>query len=713
MKTKLSYFIFPFLALVLPFSLYLKTLAPSYIPIDSAEFALCMEFWGLCHPPGFPLYIAIGHFFVQYFPIGTLIFKANLLSAIFGALTVFIVYLSLLELKVSRINAFLLSLFLAVNAIFWEFSLSADVFTFAAFLISLSVYSALRGRALLSFLILGLSASHFYISAVLWPVFAWYFLRVSSIKYQVSSILGKVILWGVVFVLGFFPQAILFWRMQEMPEINWGHGEGFWGFWYYVRRKEFGSIFLLANPALTFHLGKTVKHFYLYFQNLFVTFGVILPVLPLVSVFFGQLRNRKFVFLLISFAVMVCVQLFLLSTIDPTGEANPFQINKFYLSSFVFAVLLMGIAVEGLVNKFFGAEKVYAYILISFLIVIYLLANIRVNNYSANRFSDNMVLDGLSQLPEDSIAVTVSHIFYFGGIYEQKMNGKFPTLKLLYFPNEKNRDGERYYPELFSGESDSKFVDKVRKNRNLGAAEKYILGVIAKNTDKKIYILQGTFEEGFFGYLKPYIRPYGFWWKVEPDLTITSRAGESRVLFEDLKNSGLTADSLELKQQKLDLLTYAVSFHSTAIALGAEGKYDEAIELLDKSRVINPNSATNIQNEIDLLKKTEDLEGSRQEFLTKRDLAQGPALSSMQGQSLLLDNLKTLGNNYFTLGNFTSCGSVFGEVLKIESSAEAFNNLASCQASMGKVEDAKVNYKKALEIDPNFDLAKKGLKALE
>src|SRR3989344_5309412 len=90
-------------AIALPLSLYLRTLAPTYIPIDSAEFALCMHFWGVCHPPGFPLYTFLGKVFTDLWPFGTLIYKANLMSAIFGSLTVLLVFLNLRSLKVDKI----------------------------------------------------------------------------------------------------------------------------------------------------------------------------------------------------------------------------------------------------------------------------------------------------------------------------------------------------------------------------------------------------------------------------------------------------------------------------------------------------------------------------------------------------------------------------------------------------------------------------------
>src|SRR3972149_9853830 len=210
-----------FLAFVLPLGLYIKTLASTYIPIDSAELALCMNFWGICHPPGFPLYILVGKIFTGIFPFGTLIFKANLLSAIFGAGTVLLVYLSLVELKIDKRIAFLLSLFLAVSAAFWEFSISADAFTFAAFLITLTFFLVFKNKPLWAFFALGLSASHFYISAILAPLLVWYFFRESEgqsisksesqrVRVSVSQrvrIIRKLFIWGLVFSLGFFPQV--------------------------------------------------------------------------------------------------------------------------------------------------------------------------------------------------------------------------------------------------------------------------------------------------------------------------------------------------------------------------------------------------------------------------------------------------------------------------------------------------------------------------
>ena len=126
--------------------------------------------------------------------------------------------------------------------------------------------------------------------------------------------------------------------------------------------------------------------------------------------------------------LILFVQLFLLGTIDPTGEDNPFQISKFYLATFIPVILLIGLSVDKLSKHFFEKEKTYPAILLLLILGLYLLSNFKTHDYSKNTFTRNLVLDGLSQLPQNSLVLTVDHPFYFGSLYEQKVNGKFMTI---------------------------------------------------------------------------------------------------------------------------------------------------------------------------------------------------------------------------------------------------------------------------------------------
>ncbi len=675
---------------LLPLGLYLKTLSPTYIPVDSAEFTLCIKFWGLCHPPGFPFYIFLGHILTSIFAFGSLIFRANFLSALYAALTVLVVYLTLLRVGVKSSLAFLVSMILAVSAAFWEYSISADVFTFATFLVALSFLFAFWNKPWPAFLALGFSASHFYITVMLAPIFVWYFW---GFKPKIRDFVLAV----CVFALGFVGQAMMLLRMQQDPVINWGHAKGISGYLYYLRRKEFGSIFLIKNPVLTFSLIKYAKHIYVYILDIIVGFGVVLPVLvPLGLVKEGLWKEKKVIFLVFSWLTVVLVQLFLLSTIDPLGADNPFQITKFYLVSYIPILVLVGMSTQKFVDWFFDGDGTYVNLLLGAVVVVYLMSSFKSHNLSQNYFSEKMVEDAMDQLPPGSVAITVSHVFYFGGLYEQKIDGKYGGITLLYFPNEYNRDNESYHPELFSGKVDEGFVSKVSDQKELGNAEKYILSVLARNPDRDFYILQGTFEEGFFKYLDPYKVPYGLWWKVTRSRNEKPDLGKLAGLLEGLRNKDVKFNDFAFKQQQMDTMLYAVSYNSSGIILARNGDYDKALELFNKSYAIKPDN-TNVKSEIDLVGKIKDLAGRQTDLVGKKDA----------------DTLNELGNSLFTLGNYNECGRVYAEALKIDQRAVFYNNLASCQAAAGNLGEARTNYQKALSIDPNLNLAKQGLENLD
>ncbi|OGD85303.1 hypothetical protein A2164_02930 [Candidatus Curtissbacteria bacterium RBG_13_35_7] len=702
--------IFGILAFLLPLSLYIKTLASTYIPVDSAEFTLCMKYWGICHPPGFPLYILVGKIFIDVFPFGSLIYKANLLSAIFGSATILVVYLTLTRLKVHQLMALLISLVLSVNATFWEYSVVADIFTFATLLIALTFFFLFHRRYYLAFFTLGLSVSHFYISAILFPVIAWYWylkdkrVRGSEDKsyYNLTiwlfNNLRNIIILVSIFLLGFFPQIILYFRMQATPEINWGHAQGIGGFIDFIRRKEFGNIFLIANPVLKFSILNFFKHIYSYFANMFGSFGVILPILIPVSLVFTKFKiSQKYILLFTSIVIIILIQLFLLSTIDPNNSDSPFQIHKFYLSSYIPLIILAGLAIGATIKKVFDGEILYPSLFLVFLIFIYLISNFRVNNYSNNFYSQDLVLDAMEQLPSGSVAITVSHVFNFGTRYEQMINHKFRDKTILYFPNEKNLDNEYYYPQFFGSKANSQFIDDVGKDKNLGKAESYILSIIGGNLDHDIYILQGSFEEKFFGYLKPYIRPYGLWWKVESDIEAQDELERGIKVLSGMRGEGIKFVEIHQKQQQLDSLTYAVSYHSLGIMLAKYGKYNEAVEFLKKSFKVRE-IGDNIQNEINLIDETGDLINQFSSLVNDKDE----------------ESLEKLGNNLFILMDYNKCTQVFQVLTDLNSKkAENYSNLASCQASMGDWGEAKVNYQKALDLNPKLEKAKKGLEELQ
>src|SRR5580658_6766180 len=67
------------------FALYVTRLCPALsLQGDSAELVTAAALWGVPHPPGYPLYTAIGHLFAAV-PFGALPWRVHVTSAVFHA----------------------------------------------------------------------------------------------------------------------------------------------------------------------------------------------------------------------------------------------------------------------------------------------------------------------------------------------------------------------------------------------------------------------------------------------------------------------------------------------------------------------------------------------------------------------------------------------------------------------------------------------------
>src|SRR5574341_64246 len=79
-------------------ALYIRTLAPSLLWGDSAEFQTLSYTLGMTHPSGYMTQIMLGKLFT-YIPVSNVAYRVNLMSAFFGALAVAQVYLSVRMLR--------------------------------------------------------------------------------------------------------------------------------------------------------------------------------------------------------------------------------------------------------------------------------------------------------------------------------------------------------------------------------------------------------------------------------------------------------------------------------------------------------------------------------------------------------------------------------------------------------------------------------------
>jgi hypothetical protein len=112
-------------------ALYIRTLAPSLLWGDSAEFQTLSYTLGMTHPSGYMTQIMFGKLFT-YIPMGNIAYRVNLMSAFFGALAVTETYLIVRLLGGWRIAGLSASILLTLSEGFWWRALLAESYAPAA-----------------------------------------------------------------------------------------------------------------------------------------------------------------------------------------------------------------------------------------------------------------------------------------------------------------------------------------------------------------------------------------------------------------------------------------------------------------------------------------------------------------------------------------------------------------------------------------------------
>ena len=128
------------------FAVYVWTLAPGLIDIrDTPAFQYMGRVLGIPHQPGYPFYLLISWAF-SYLPVGSLAYRMNLLSAVFGAGTVTVAYFVLRRAGCRIAVAAGTATAAGLGPVVWSQCLIAEVYSLESFLIMSTVLALLRWR---------------------------------------------------------------------------------------------------------------------------------------------------------------------------------------------------------------------------------------------------------------------------------------------------------------------------------------------------------------------------------------------------------------------------------------------------------------------------------------------------------------------------------------------------------------------------------------
>jgi len=218
------------------FAVYVRTLAPTLLMADAAEFQFACYLLGVAHPTGYPLYLILGWFWSHLVPLGDVAFRVNLLSAVFSALAMALLYpliLDVLERTVRSLDRHLLrataviaTLTLAFSRTFWSQAVRAEVYALNSLFVVATLFLLLRWSSTRSTrtlcvgsLVYGLSLTHHRTMILLLPAYALFVWLTDR------SALTKLESLGKLMVLIIAPQLLYLYIPLGAPATPYLHIE--------------------------------------------------------------------------------------------------------------------------------------------------------------------------------------------------------------------------------------------------------------------------------------------------------------------------------------------------------------------------------------------------------------------------------------------------------------------------------------------------------
>ena len=431
---------------------YLKTIAPDIIPEDSGELVTASFSLGVPHPPGYPLFVLLSKLFIWLIPYKSIIFRVNLFSAFFSALTCVFLFKFIYNLNKNNFLALILSLTFAFSRIVWSQSIISKVYTLNLFLITVYlffVFKAIDNKKYISFIafLSGLLyVSHFSNVLIILPVVIIFFN-----KYKNELLKIIYVIWGV-FPLTLYLLLII--RAQVNPLINWGNPSTISTLLFHILRLSFGSV-VSMNPR---SLSLFVEQIKVFKDIYFLQFNIMIGCLFLILLYFSlkkfKTENRNLLILLLLFT-SIGVVLVLNFQIDE----EMFFVNKVFFMPFAL-ILIISLALIPVKNKL-------SQLLLFFIPLLLLFQNYSYNDRSRENYTQIYNMDVLKSITYNSILFSAKDFSTFPLLYYQKVEYLRPDITIYdwfgnVFTDIFNMKDFHLIPEFKRDNMREQITDKIR-----------------------------------------------------------------------------------------------------------------------------------------------------------------------------------------------------------------------------------------------------------
>lgn len=448
------------------FIVYIITMAPSVIQIDSGELAAVQATLGIAHPTGYPLFTLAGYLFSKIpLPFDKII-ALNALAALWCALGLFFFIktaenlLSVLRKETKEkifsdkeIEIIFISgsaLVLAFSRTFWLQSGSVEVYSLQIFLFNLILWSFSKvyldiskkkePNWLLPAAFLSLGFSNHMTTLLLLPGIAYLFFKFEGFKKNAWLKIGKMLAL-------FFPMLALFYsylplRASGNPLLNWGNPVNAENLLRHFTGKQY-QVWLFASVDAA---KKQLTYFVGNLHNEFAYVGILLAI---GGVIFLIRRNKTLLcFLSINFIFTVIYSInYDINDIDSYFLLAYISLSVFVLFGFYF-ILEKAVKLKNRLR--------FAIITVSITAIIMLFYNFPSANQNDLYTFEDYTKASLASLPENSVLFSyqwdylISPAYYFQYVENYRRDVAVIDKELLrrsWYYNQL----ENNYPDLLVG----------------------------------------------------------------------------------------------------------------------------------------------------------------------------------------------------------------------------------------------------------------------
>ncbi|HIJ97107.1 MAG TPA: DUF2723 domain-containing protein [Desulfuromonadales bacterium] len=444
---------------VIPFAIYMLTLAPSVTFFDSGEFLTATACLGSAHSPGYPLFLMFAKPFT-WIPLGNIAFRINVATAVSSSLACLVVYIlttyilakdtllenkrfSLLVVKSAGLAA---AISFSVTPRLWLQSNHDKPYPLLAFISAIIFYLLLKWRdeyragserpsyVYVCTFLAGLAMAVHQTIVLLLP--AWILMIVLT-DWRMITRVKELILATAFAMIGFSVQLYLPLRALGNPLLNWGDAKTVDQFLWHFLRKGYPSDPPVRNLAL---LWEQIKAFNI--AREFTWIGVALLLLGLAYLW---RRERTVVA-----AYLLSILTFLLVIVGYFNTAYDviFLTEEFFTPLYLLTAVLIGVGLFSLLKFAIHNASIPdrigtpIYLLVSVMFFSLPSALCAVNYYENDQHNNYIAFDyasnSLRSLPQNAVMFTWGDsgafpLWYLQGVERMREDLDLPHTPHLVF----------------------------------------------------------------------------------------------------------------------------------------------------------------------------------------------------------------------------------------------------------------------------------------